>query len=123
VNKYTLISKKFITAKFDVSSRDRNNILMNNSVQDIINEIVEFITNSSSNPSSVNWKEWYIGLTVYPNQEKRELKNINKWKAWKALSSNDANQIQNYFIENYSVKQSRNSEQYDYFVYVYSLNR
>jgi hypothetical protein len=96
---------------------------MNNSVQDIINEIVEFITNSSSNPSSVNWKEWYIGLTVYPNQEKRELKNINKWKAWKALSSNDANQIQNYFIENYSVKQSRNSEQYDYFVYVYSLNR
>ncbi|MCF6365234.1 MAG: hypothetical protein L3J35_03435 [Bacteroidales bacterium] len=114
-----VITKKFILAKFHLTLKEKDEIKMNNSVKDIIQDIINIITDSTGNTSSVNWKNWYIGLTVYPNQEKREHGKPAKWKYWKANSSADALKIQNYFLDKFPINLSRKNGKYDYFVYVF----
>ena len=44
----------------------------------------------AGNAFIVDWKSWHIGLTVYPNQEKKELGKPSGWKSWKTNSPNEA---------------------------------
>ena len=92
---------------------------MNSSVESIIQDIISKITESTGDVSSVIWDTWHIGLTVYPNQEKRELGKPAHWKSWKANSSADALEIQQYFLDKYPINKNRVSGQYDYFVYIF----
>ena len=92
---------------------------MNSSVESIIQDIINKITESSGDISSVIWNTWHIGLTVYPNQEKREQGKPALWKSWKANSSADALEIQQYFLDKYQINKNRESGQYDYFVYIF----
>lgn len=92
---------------------------MNSSVENIINEIKSKIIEVSGDASAVNWNSWHIGLTVYPNQEKREQGKPAHWKSWKANSSADALAIQNYFLNKYSINKNRVSGKYDYFIYIF----
>jgi len=92
---------------------------LNNTIEKIIEEIENFISNSSENASSINWANWQIGLTVYPNQEKREQGKPKIWKSWKANSSSDALKIQEQFLNKFPIKLNRKNGTYDYFVYVF----
>jgi len=114
-----VITKKFILAKFHLTLKEKDEIIMKHSVNNIIQEIINLVTDSTGNTSSVNWKEWNIGLTVYPNQEKREHGKPKLWKSWKTNSYADAIKIQNYFLNSYPINQARKNGKYDYFVYVF----
>ena len=92
---------------------------MNSSVESIIQDIISKITESTGDVSSVIWDTWHIGLTVYPNQEKRDNGKPAHWKSWKANSSADAIKIQQYFLDKYPINKNRESGQYDYFVYIF----
>jgi len=110
--------KKFLIAKTQISLMEKEKFLLNNSSENIITDIINFITKSSIE-SSFSWKKWNIGLTVYPNQEKREQGKPKIWKSWKANSASDALKIQNYFINKYPINLNRKNGSYDYFIYVF----
>ena len=93
---------------------------MNSSVENIINEINSKIVEiSGGDASAIDWNSWHIGLTVYPNQEKREQGKPAHWKSWKANSSADAAKIQKYFLDKFSINQNRVNGKYDYFIYIF----
>ncbi len=111
--------EKIILAKTDLVLKGKHQVIEKHSVENIIIEIIDFVTKTVSNIHTFNWNEWHIGLTVYPHQEKREQGKPVKWKSWKANSHSDAIKIQKYFIDKYPINLNRRNGQYDYFVYIF----
>lgn len=92
---------------------------MSDLVEEIKKDIIDTIVGFAGNAFIVDWKSWHIGLTVYPNQEKKELGKPSGWKSWKTNSPNEAVEIQNYFLNKYPMNQSKENGKYDYFVYIF----
>lgn len=111
--------KKFLIAKTEVSLKEKKEKMVNHASDKIIIDIINFITKTSNDGSVFSWKDWHIGLTVYPNQEKREQGKPKIWKSWKANSYSDAIKIQEYFLKKYPINLNRKNGPYDYFVYIF----
>jgi len=110
---------KLILAKSQFKLQQKNEKKENSSFKNIVIEIIDFITKSTINSSDFKWEDWNIGLTVYPNQEKREQGKPSFWKSWKANSSFDALKVQKYFTDKYPININRKNGQYDYFIYIF----
>ena len=88
---------------------------MTNSIEEIKQDIINIITSSAD-----DWKKWHIGMTIYPNQEKRDLGKPVGWKSWKANSPNEATEIRDYFLNKYPINRSKEGGKYDYFVFIFN---
>ena len=92
---------------------------MNNSAEEIKQDIINAIAGSTDNAPSDDWKNWHIGLTIYPNQEKRDLGKPAGWKSWKANSPVEAIEIRDFFLNKYPINQTPEGGKYDYFVFIF----
>lgn len=110
--------EKILIAKTELKVKQKKQQKITNSPENIIIDIINFITKSERNNPFFSWKDWYIGLTVYPHQEKREIGKPKYWKSWKANSFHDAIKVQQYFLKNYPITIIKNNGPYDYFIYI-----
>lgn len=92
---------------------------MNSSAEEIKQHIINTIARSADNVFAIDWEKWHIGITIYPNQEKRDLGKPIGWKSWKANSPNEAVEIRNYFLNKYPINRSKEGRKYDYFVFIF----
>jgi hypothetical protein len=111
--------EKFLIAKTEFSVKQKKEKKATNSPENIIVDIINFITESEKKNKYFTWKDWYFGLTVYPNQEKREIGKPKYWKSWKANSFHDAIKVQDFFLKKYPITLNRKNGPYDYFIYIF----
>jgi len=94
---------------------------MEHSADDIKELIYSTLQNIYNSSDKINWADWYIGLTIYPNNEKKQIGKPSEWYYWRAKSASDAKLIETYFLNKYPIKRGKHPTQYDYFVYIYKM--
>jgi len=94
---------------------------MEYSAEDIKNLIYTTLTHAAGNIENINWSHWHIGLTIYPNNEKRQIGKPSEWHSWRAKTAGDAQSVESYFLNKYPVKKGKAHSKYDYFVYIYKM--
>jgi hypothetical protein len=92
---------------------------MNVSTENIIKEIIKTVEENSPNHLEPDWENWFIGLTIYPNQTKNEKGKPEKWFTWNAKSASDAQEIKSFFLNNYPIKSNEAAGNFDYFIFIY----
>ena len=92
---------------------------MEHSAESIKQDIYTTIQDGSEDKSNPDWKKWHIGLTIYPNQEKKDRGKPTSWNSWKANSAMEAKEVESYFINNYPINGKKAGGKFDYFVFIY----
>lgn len=92
---------------------------MEHTVDSIKQEIYTTIQENSSDKSKPEWKKWFIGLTIYPNQEKNKRGKPQCWNYWKAKTAKEAQEIESYFVKKYPINKNKERGEYDYFIFIY----
>jgi hypothetical protein len=92
---------------------------MEYSSEDIKNLIYNTLKKADSNTNEINWSDWFIGITIYPNNEKKQIGKPKEWHYWRAKTATEAQIVESYFLNKYPINRSKTADKYDYFVFVY----
>ena len=94
---------------------------MEYTAEDIKELIYNTLKSKSTTIENLNWSDWYIGITIYPNSEKKEIGKPAEWFYWRAKSATEAKRVESYFLNKYPIKRGKEPTKYDYFVYLYKM--